>query len=549
MKKLNIALAAAILILICIILRLAPDTPASNTPSASPSAPVSSPSALAETKVSAATAFSDVTPQSWYFNTVTAMTENGYLSGYPDGSFKPDSAITAAEFVSVTARICGLEKSAAQNSHWAGGLLQTALDKQWYDWDELAPTAEKYDEPIIRQIAVKIIMKAFAPDVRGDYTTETAKMADFSSLDGRYYDAVIAAYSKGIVTGDNLGNFNPKSSLTRAEACTLIYNALENLSVVQLPYEDKTVYAPTAAPVVQTSQKGVSQNGHLRVNGTQLCNERGEAVVLRGMSSHGIQWFDSFLSGAAIKSTADRGANVFRVAMYTDENGYISNPEKIKQTLINAADTAISLDMYTIIDWHILRDGNPQTYKAEAKAFFAQMAQRYCGNPAVIYEICNEPNGNVTWQNDVKPYAEEIISVIRAIDPEAVILVGSPTWSQDLHEVAKSPLGFSNIMYTCHFYSGTHTQWLRDRISSSGLPVFISEWGMSDASGNGGVYTEETQRWLDFLNANGISWVNWSLCDKNESSAALRSGANASDGISDDELSESGKYIFSHFNG
>lgn len=548
MKKLNIALAAAILILICIILRLSGNTATNNNSAENTFAP-SSPSV---TNVSAATAFSDVNEQGWYFKTVTAMCENGYLSGYPDGTFRPDNAITAAEFVSVVSRICGLEKSAAQNSHWAGGLLQTALDKQWYDWDELPPTAEKYDEPIVRKIAVKIIMKAFAPDVRGDYATETAKIADFSSLDGRYYDFVIAAYSKGIVTGDNLGNFNPNSPLTRAEACTLIYNALEKLSVTQVPYEDKTPSAPTAAPIAPATAKGVSQNGRLCVNGTTLCNERGEVVVLRGMSSHGIQWFENFLSAAAIKSTADRGANVFRAAMYTDENGYIANPEKMKQTLINAVDTAVSLDMYAIIDWHILNDGNPQTYKAQAKEFFAQMAQRYCGNPAVIYEICNEPNGNVTWQNDVKPYAEEIISVIRAVDPNAVILVGSPTWSQDLHEVAKSPLEFSNIMYTCHFYSGTHTQWLRDRISAvtaQGIPVFISEWGMSDASGNGGVYVEETQRWMDFLASNNISWVNWSLCDKNESSAALKTGANASDGITDDELSESGKYVFAHFNG
>lgn len=501
------------------------------------------------TSVSAAV-FSDVGIDGWYFENVTSMTENGYLTGYPDGSFKPNNTITAAEFVSVIARVCGLEKSASQNSHWAGKLLQTALDKKWYDWDEIPPTAETYDNPIIRQLAVKIVMNAFAPTLRGDYTTETVKMADFSNLDGRYYDSVIAAYSKGITNGDNMGNFNPKSPLTRAEACALISRAMQKLNISNTPYED-TAPISTVPPIAVTTKKGVSQNGHLQVIGTQLCNAGGEPIVLRGMSSHGIQWFPKFLSAQAVKSTADRGANVFRVAMYTDENGYISNPASVKQTLVNAVDTAISLDMYVIIDWHILHDGNPQTFKNEAKNFFSEMAQRYNGNPAVIYEICNEPNGNVTWTGDVKPYAEEIISVIRGIDPSAIILVGSPTWSQDLHEVAKNPLNTANIMYTCHFYSGTHTQWLRDRISnaiSQGLPVFISEWGTSDASGNGGVFTDETQKWLDFLNSNNISWVNWSLCDKNETSAALKSGVNVADGISDDELSQSGTIVFSHFN-
>nr|QGT51240.1 hypothetical protein Firmicute1046_3160 [uncultured Firmicutes bacterium] len=490
--------------------------------------------------------FPDVTPDDWYYATVTEMTANGYLNGYPDGSFQPDTAITAAEYVSVIARVCGMEKSATQNSHWAGGLLQTALNSGWYDWDEIPPTAETYDQPIARQLAVKVIMKAFAPDARGDYNTESAKIADFGTLNGRYYEPVLAAYAKGIATGDENGNFNPNVPLTRAEACALITRAMNQLSYSAQPYEEPQ--KPT--PVTIATEKGVSKNGHLQVNGTQLCNERGEAIVLRGMSSHGIQWFPQFLTEDCIKATADSGANLFRIAMYTDENGYIANPS-VKNTLINAADTAISLDMYVIIDWHILHDGNPNTYKEQAKAFFAEMAERYRGNPAVLYEICNEPNGGVTWEGDVKPYAEELIEVIRAIDDKAVILVGSPTWSQDLHKVAKSPIAADNLLYTCHFYAGTHTDWLRGRIADAlnqNIPVFISEWGTSDASGSGGVYLEESEKWMEFLNANRISWANWSYCDKNESSAAVQSGANCSDGLSPDELTESGKFVFSHFN-
>lgn len=291
---------------------------------------------------------------------------------------------------------------------------------------------------------------------------------------------------------------------------------------------------------------GVSQNGALKVAGKQLCNARGEAVVLRGMSSHGVQWYGNFLSRECIKSTADAGANLFRIAMYTDENGYISNPA-LKQQVIAAADTAAALDMYVIIDWHILNDGNPNTYRDEARAFFTEMAQRYSDNPAVIFEICNEPNGNISWSSDVKPYAEDIIAAIREYS-NAVILVGSPTWSQDLHEAAQNPIeGYENIMYTCHFYAGTHTQWLRDRIINCGLPVFVSEWGLSDASGSGGIYMEEGLRWLTFMEENNISWANWSLCDKSESSAAVISGADISDGISTQELSESGKAVFEAF--
>lgn len=501
--------------------------------------------ALCTSVFAASSSFGDVKPGDWFYENVAYMAEHGYIVGYPNGNFGPGDVISSSQLVSIVARVRGLEKSPAQNSHWAGGVLQTALNMGWYDWDEIPPTAETYDKPITRQLAVKIIMKAFAPELRGDYNTETAKIRDFSDLDGRYYEPVIAAYSAGIVSGNDRGEFKPKSSLTRSEACALIYRAIQKLDVETPPYKPGEDEKPTVTPI----SGGVSENGRLQVIGTQLCNERGEPVVLRGMSSHGIQWFPQFLSKESISSTAAYGANLFRVAMYTEESGYISNRE-IKKTLISAIDTALSLDMYTIIDWHILSDGNPMTHLSEAKEFFAEMAERYKDSPGVIYEICNEPNGGISWSGNVKPYAEELISTIRAIDEKAVILVGSPTWSQDLHEAAKSPLDAENIMYTCHFYAGTHTSWLRDRIDSAikqGLPVFISEWGASDASGGGGVYLDEAKVWLDFLDKRGISWANWSLCDKPESSAALKPGVNVSDGILENELTESGKFVFSRF--
>ena len=457
-----------------------------------------------------AAAFSDVKSSDWFAADVGDMTAEGLICGYPDGTFRPGRTITAAEFVSIVGRCGGLEPAASSSSHWAAGTMQAALEAGWYDWDELPPTGEKYDLPLPRQLAVNILMRALLPDKTGDYVTESAKMADFSALDGRYYNKVLAAYSCGVVAGDDQGRFNPKSGLTRAEACTIIRRAqvLSGQETPALP--DTPAVSPAPTPTVKTGG-GVSEHGKLHVQGTQLCDEHGAAVELHGMSSHGIQWFPQYTTKQAIANTAAYGANLFRVAMYTGEGGYLSSPAQIKKAAYAAMDAAIENDMYVIIDWHILSDGDPLTHLKEAQA---------------------------------------LVKTIRSNAPDSIILIGSGTWSQDLQDPAADPVVGTNLMYTCHFYAGTHGAWLRQRIADAqkrGLAVFVSEWGASRADGSGGVFTQESETWLNFLHQNGISWANWSLCDKNETSAALKPGTPTNRPWTGNDLTPSGKFVFSHF--
>jgi len=292
------------------------------------------------------------------------------------------------------------------------------------------------------------------------------------------------------------------------------------------------------------SRNGLSYHGALKVSGARLTGRTGEKAVLRGMSSHGMQWYPRFASVESIRRTKEAGANVFRIAMYTGEGGYLSNPS-VKRDVINAADAALSLDMYAIIDWHILSDNDPLANVESAEAFFEEISLLYANNPGIIYEICNEPNGaEVTWAKSVKPYAERIIPVIRKNSPEAVILVGNPTWSQDVDICAADPLGFENIMYTLHFYAGTHGAELRgkcEKALDAGAAVFVSEWGTSAADGSGGTFLKQSDEWMDFLDRHDLSWCNWSLCDKNESSAALLPGA--PENWTREHLSGSGRYV------
>ena len=304
--------------------------------------------------------------------------------------------------------------------------------------------------------------------------------------------------------------------------------------------EDKPIETKKEKIVKEEIEKNnyVSYNGNLKVKDTNLVNQYDEIIQLRGISTHGLQWYSNLASKENMQQLKNWGSNVFRIAMYTEENGYIQNKD-LKNKVKEIVEYAKELDMYVIIDWHILSDNNPNIHKEEAKEFFEEMASYYKNTPNIIFEICNEPNGNTNW-NDVKGYAEEIIPIIRKYSNN-IIIVGTPTWSQDVDLVTK--LDDNNTMYALHFYSGTHKEYLRNKIDkalSNNIPIFVSEFGVSDASGNGGVYLDEAKVWLKYLNDKKISWVNWSLSDKNESSALLIPNSNK---VEENNLSESGKFI------
>lgn len=315
-------------------------------------------------------------------------------------------------------------------------------------------------------------------------------------------------------------------------------NKIENTSIK----EEKKVIQNKEEK--QEKNNYVSYNGKLKVDGKYLVNKYNEKIQLKGISSHGMQWYSNFVNEDSLKYLKENlNINVFRIAMYTKEGGYIDD-NSIKDKVINTVEIAKKLDLYVIIDWHILSDNNPNTYKDEAIKFFKEMTTKYKDYDNVIFEICNEPNGNTSWE-DIKKYANEVIPEIRKIDKTRVILVGTPNWSQYVDKAADSKLDFDNIMYTLHFYSGTHKEWLKEKVDyalKKDLPIFVSEFGTTNADGNGGVYKEDTIKWIDYLNKNNISYINWSLCDKNESSALFKVGTSTTK-MTDNDLSESGKII------
>lgn len=241
---------------------------------------------------------------------------------------------------------------------------------------------------------------------------------------------------------------------------------------------------------------------------------------------------------------SDWQSTLVRAAMgVQDPGGYLDDPQGNKAKVKTVVDAAIANDLYVIIDWH---SHHAENNTAEAVAFFQEMASTYGQHNHVIYEIYNEPL-SVSWSGVIKPYAQQVISAIRAIDPDNLIIVGTPTWSQDVDAAANDPItGYNNIAYTLHFYAGTHGQSLRNKAQTAldkGIPLFVTEWGTVNADGNGGVNYGETQAWVDFMKSRNISHANWSINDKAEGASALVAGASGTGGWSSGQLTASGNLV------
>ena len=187
--------------------------------------------------------------------------------------------------------------------------------------------------------------------------------------------------------------------------------------------ETERTIGPNSTAVV--TDRIVDLHGQLSVSGTDIVDANGDKIQLKGMSSYGLNACAGFFNAEIVKTIAeDWGSDVIRFAMTTKGNSddYTSDPEKYYNLMCECVDLCIDQGIYTIIDWHILYDGDPNEYKAEAADFFSRISEKYKDCPNVFYEICNEPNGMrfddvsqpVDWDNTIKPYAEEVIAAIRA---------------------------------------------------------------------------------------------------------------------------------------
>jgi len=296
-----------------------------------------------------------------------------------------------------------------------------------------------------------------------------------------------------------------------------------------------------------------SNSGFLHINKDgMLVSQEDQLVQLRGVSTHGLLYYPNYVNGNLIaRISREWGVNLVRLAVYS-EDYCKGNEQESLDLLYTGIDTAISQNMYVIVDWHILNDNDPNQNVAKAVEFFSIVGKKYGKIPNIIYEICNEPNGDTTWK-DIKDYANCVIPVIRNFNDEAIIIVGTPDYDREIHYAIEDPIrGYSNIMYAYHFYASSHGSKMRNDVRDAVLakvPVFISESGISAESGDGQLDYDGIASWYSMVNNLNLSYTIWSLSNKDETSAMFKPSLLRPSRFMDDDLTDSGKFAKAFISG
>jgi endoglucanase len=350
-----------------------------------------------------------------------------------------------------------------------------------------------------------------------------------------------------------IGRNAPKPDLNAEglSACTL-NNATEAAATAAPRTTSPARPAPAASVAAAPAGTPVSVNGQLSVCGVHLCSQAGEAIQLRGMSSHGLQFFPNCVNATSLAALRnDWNADFIRLSMYVQEGGLETDPTGFTNKVNGLVDNATALGLYVLVDFHILTPGDPNANLGLAKTFFANVSGKHAANDNVIYEIANEPNG-VSW-DAIKTYADQVIPVIRKNAPDSVVLVGTRGFSSlgltdgsDETEIINDSVAFKNVMYTFHFYAASHGADRRAVVAraAKSLPLFVSEFGTQTFTGDGTNDFASTTAWLDLLKSNKISYGMWSFSDGRETNSAFKQGTCAGTNFAGNGvLTEAGRYL------
>ena len=293
-----------------------------------------------------------------------------------------------------------------------------------------------------------------------------------------------------------------------------------------------TLLASSVAISMLVSTVATAAVAPLQVQGNKVLV--GGEVNGRALEGISLFWSNSnwggnkYYTAEHVKRIKDEfGANLVRAAIGHDNDGSSLDLVNDWQANIDKMDVvvqaAIAEDMYVIVDYHShIAHENWES----AEVFWGLVTDRYKNINNVIFEIYNEPtcpanNCNsqnfVSWDNDLKPYAEHIGQFIRDKGANNLIVMGTPKWSSQPQEAAANPANVSNMAYTMHFYAAEHKEGYRNNVINAlnqGAAIFVTEWGTSMANGAIRDDMASVDTWIALLREHGIGSAMWAYNDK-----------------------------------
>ena len=383
-------------------------------------------------------------------------------------------------------------------------------------------------------------------NANGPYAGDVGETIAFSSSGSSDPDGTITGYSWSFGDGASSSNANPNHRYASGGTYTVTLTVTDK--------DGASTTNSTVATISADATTPVAINGQLHVCGNNLCNQFKQPIQLRGMSTHGLQWYGwgNCITESSLDALAyDWGADILRISLYVQEGGYETDPQGFTAQVNTIIEAATARGMYALVDWHQLTPGDPNANLENARRFFTDIARAHNGKNNILYDIANEPN-NVSWAG-IKRYAEQIIPVIRRYDPDAVVLVGTHGWASlgisdggSAQDIVSNPIAADNLMYTFHFYAASHGAVYRNELAwaAERLPIFVSEWGSQTYTGDGGNDFASAQAYIDLMAQKKISWTSWNYSDDFRSGAAFRPGTCANNGPwSGGSLKSAGQWV------
>ncbi|MEO5924397.1 MAG: glycoside hydrolase family 5 protein [Bryobacteraceae bacterium] len=272
----------------------------------------------------------------------------------------------------------------------------------------------------------------------------------------------------------------------------------------------------------------------LSVDGSRVVDSKGEPVLLRGVNRSGLEYSQCSIPSAELEFiTQNWGGNVVRVPFNQD---WVLNAEGYLGLLDEAIAVAARNGAYTLLDLQWLdaeRAFGPERQfvaplpNPDTAKMWATLARRYQDNPAVLFDLFNEPHDRArddpyplyrpdgsqyheehrrVSMTEWQPWAEMLVDTIRAEAPEALIFVSGTNWAYDLRGY---PLNREGLVYSTHVYRNKGEDWFGAfGYLASHVPVFAGEFGGSECD------LEWGRQLLDYFDELGIGWTAWSFADR-----------------------------------